>query len=227
MRRIGLIRLIAVASAATVFGFASPAVADGTIPIHSTQIPTTAKAFDGATCTAPFDDLDADEDGWHFVTQGTASFTSVTLKFHTPGGDVTVTIASAVPTGGPGWLGWLDNAGAAEKHAYLITDAGWTLFEGSADVTGDSGEFFNLSHTCAGTPTTPSPEPSPSAEPSSESPTEPGSPTGSTPPLPRTGAPIIGMVVTAGIALAGGTAMLLFLRRRRDAQLAALSSMDE
>lgn len=224
MRRIGLIRLVAVATITTVIGFATPAAADETVPIHSTQIPTTAQAFQTHLCTGPLDDLDADEDGWHFVTTGTSSFTSVTLKFHTPGGDVTVVITGTegAPSSGPGWVGFLDNAGAAEKHAYLITDAGWELFEGTSQQS-SAEEFFNVSHTCPGTPNDESPSPSP--EPSDSQSTDPGSPSESTPPLPRTGTAITSIALSGLVAIAAGAGLLFILRRRRDALMS--SSSDE
>jgi LPXTG-motif cell wall-anchored protein len=204
-------------------------LADGTVPIHDTQIPTTAEAFGKHECTGPLAGLDADQDGWHFVTTGTASFTSVTLKFHTPGGDVTVVITGTEgsPSTGAGWTGFLDNAGSAEKHAYLITDAGWELFFGSAEITGspaEGQEFFNVSHTCPGTPVSPSPSVSPSVSPSESH--DPGSPSPSesTPPLPRTGTAIMSIALSGLVAIAAGAGILLVLRRRRDA---LLSSSDE
>lgn len=220
-------RLFATVAVATVAGlaFASPALADGTtVPIHSSHVPTTAADFEKKECTGPFADLADNKDGWHFITTGTASFTSVTLKFDTPGGDVTLTITGteAAPSSGTGWEGWLDNAGSAEKHAYLITDAGWELLEGSAVVTGvdEQNQFFNLSHTCAGTPDNPSESPSPS--PSRSNPGTPSpDPSVSTSPsdgggsLPRTGT-ATGAIVIGGIALVGGGVALLAIRRRRD-----------
>jgi len=219
-------RLFATVAIATVGGlaFATPALADGTpVQIHSSHVPTTAADFGKKECTGPFADLADNKDGWHFVTTGQASFTSVTLKFDTPGDDaftLTITGTEAAKSTGSGWTGWLDNAGSAEKHAYLIADAGWKLLEGSAVVTNvdEQSEFFNLSHTCAGTPDTsesPSPSPSrstpgdPSPDPSvSTSPSSGGN-------LPRTGT-ATGAIVIGGIALVAGGVALLAIRRRRD-----------
>jgi LPXTG-motif cell wall-anchored protein len=227
MRRIRLFRLIAVATIATVFGFATPALADSTVAINTDHVPTTAEDFDKHECTGPLADLDEDQDGWHFVAPGQASFSSVTLDFHTPGGDVHVVITSTdstTPSTGSGWEGFLDNAGDAEKHAYLITDAGWTLFSGSAEVSGETQDFFNLSHTCPGTPTDESPSPSPSTSESHD----PGSPSPSisesTPPLPKTGTAIMSIALSGLGAVAVGAGILLVLRRRRDA---LLSGSDE
>ncbi len=228
MRRKGLFRLIAVATVAVVIGFASQAGATTNVPLHQTP-PILAKNFDPNNQCDGFGTLSANQDGWHFVTTGQSSFVKLTLTFGTPGGDVQVVITStnsASPDTGTGWKGWLDNAGAAEKHAYVITDAGWSLKAGNADVDGTLGEnqdWFNLSHTCAGTPATPSPSPSPQASSS----TDPGSPTPSSSNgdhLPKTGEAITTIALSGLAAIVAGAGVLFILRRRREA---LMSSSDE
>jgi hypothetical protein len=136
---------------------AAVALAAATIPIHSTQVPTTAAKFPEHECRrTPYPVLPVGGDGWHFVLPASSgnSFVSVTLTFSTPGGPVTVPITShspAQPSFGSGWRGYI--GGNGNKHAYLRTQAGWSLTGGSAQVlpNGSTG-FFNLSHTCPGTP---------------------------------------------------------------------------
>lgn len=215
-----VVRLLATAAVVTAAGlaFATPALAGTTLPIHETQVPTTAEEFDGEGCDGPLDDLAENQDGWHFVMPGQNSFNSVTLKFHTSGADVTVTIdgTEASPSTGPGWKGFLDNAGAEDMHAYLITNAGWELFEGSADVELTSKhDFFNLSHTCAGTPDEDN-DPSTPPDEGTETPSSPATtaPSGDGN-LPRTGT-ATNAIVIGGVALIAGGVALLAIRRRRD-----------
>lgn len=202
---------------------ASPAAADNAaLPINPDHVPKKAANFQGGDqCTAPFDNLDENVDGWHFVLPSQGSFLSLTLTFGTPDGDVTAVVDDMKdnPSSGPGWSGYLDNAGLTDKHAYVFTDAGWELTAATASVTGEGGQnFFNLSHTCAGTPTEPTPSASPS-EPGEESPSP--SPSSSTPgggdgggDLPKTGVSLGGFAA-AGVALLAGGVGLLAVRRRR------------
>lgn len=212
-------------AALSALAFTSPAAADNpALPIHDDHVPMKAADFGGGdVCEGPFKDLADDVDGWHFVLPGGGTFVSLTLKFHTDGGDVTAVITGTegAPSSGTGWEGYLDNAGDADKHAYVFTDAGWELFEGTASVTDEGRQgFFNLSHTCAGTPDdgnepTPSPTPTPTPTSPVDDPTP--TPTGSTPGgnLPKTGFPVSGFVIVGAVLLVSGAA-LLALRRRRE-----------
>lgn len=221
MRVAHLIASAAVA-ALTSLAFATPASADNpALPIHEDHIPMKAADFH-EECNEQFEGIDeTNKDGWHFILPGGGSFVTLTLKFHTPGGDVTAVISSTdenAPSSGAGWEGYLDNAGANDKHGWVFTNAGWELFEATASTTGESSQFFVLSHTCAGTPDTPgspssptSPDPDPS---DSESPDP--SESASTPggDLPTTGTKVGGFAI-AGVALLAGGVALLAVRRRR------------
>jgi LPXTG-motif cell wall-anchored protein len=209
-----------------------------TINLHPDHDNVTAKGFDGDTCDGPFADLPDGFDGWHFVLPSASgdSFVQLNLVFTKSDGSESVTITSTdsnnpsedatVPLGE--WFGYFDNAGAAEKHAYVFTEAGWTLTSGTAQVVGaaaDESDVFNLSHTCAGDGTPPT-EPPPTTAPPTEPPstTEPPGNGGSSPPpttttpgggLPVTGTAIGGIVI-AGIGLVAAGIALLAIRRRRD-----------
>jgi LPXTG-motif cell wall-anchored protein len=214
----------AAAAAAGIVVLATPGLAAAadplTVPLHDDHKNSTAAGFGKHECTGPFADLPDGVDGWHFVLTGSNSFVELRLTFN-PGG-VAVTIDKTQAAGGnsgPGWSGYLDNAGAAEKHAYVFTTAGWTLVDGDADVTSGATnppDFFNLSHTCPGTVvTTPAPTTQPpgtTTPPSTTTSTTPGD----DPDLPVTGASVGGIAVAGLILLVGGTALLL-ARRRRDA----------
>ncbi|HEX5996078.1 MAG TPA: hypothetical protein VFY84_13140, partial [Jiangellales bacterium] len=67
------------------------------------------------------------------------------------------------PSSGGGWSGYFSDAGPNNNHhAWVITDAGWTLTGGEAVVDGEGQQdFFVLSHTCPGVPTTETPTPTP------------------------------------------------------------------
>ncbi|MCP2325162.1 hypothetical protein HDA40_003669 [Hamadaea flava] len=177
-------------------------------------------------------------DGWHFVLPDSAgdAFVSLSLTFATPDGPVT----AAIPGGGedddPYW-GVLGAAGGkSNKHAYLLTFSGWTLKGGTAVIQRADGktyaqDMFNLSHVCAGTPTTGTPTPGSSESPkpgesgtptpgTSES-TQPGggeqtpSPsTSSTGGLPVTGVAWGATVLTAVGLIAAGIALVAVRRRR-------------
>jgi hypothetical protein len=146
---------------------ASPAHAavDPTIPLNDAHTNITAPQFGTKDCTGPFADLAPGKDGWHFVLPAVSGddFVSVTLTFNSGGSNFDVVIDAIAPLHdfGAGWEGWIDDAGSSGsfRHAYVITDAGWTLIDGEAVVTGPGadgapGDEFNLSHVCVGTPPT-------------------------------------------------------------------------
>jgi hypothetical protein len=213
--------VVAAAGLALALGSAPAAWAVSTVSINPAHVPTTAQAFSSHDCS-DFPGITSSQDGWHFVLPAATgdNFLSVTLTFSTPGGTVTATITSSDssnPSTGPGWSGYLDNAGAAERHAYLVTDAGWTLTAGTAVVSENTDGYFTLSHTCPGTPTTPTPTPPVTTAPpvTTTAPKPTGGPdTGGGGSQRGTGVVLgVGAVVLAGAAGAG----LLVARRRRDA----------
>jgi LPXTG-motif cell wall-anchored protein len=237
------VRLGAVAAGGVLaLAVAAPAYAtDGPVALNPDHQGSTAAGFDDKDCSGPLADVGEGEDGWHFVLPANSGddFLELTLQFtDDEDNPVEVVIDSTDPDNpstGPGWEGFIDNAGDSDKHAYLITEAGWTLVDGVAQVS-DFVELgqFNLSHTCVGKPgEEPSPSPSPSEPAPSETP--PGeTPPGETPPgeddddekpgLPVTGLQTGGLVALGVALLAGGAAMLV-VRRRRD--LAGLVEADE
>jgi hypothetical protein len=206
------LRIAAAAAVAAVasLAFAAPAQA---AELKESHEGARAATFGTQDCSAPFDMLQDGYDGWHFVLPGQSDFESITLFYNAPGGPVTVgPIASPdpdAPTSDPDgrWSGYIDATGSeAFKHAYITTEAGWTLTGGTATTDPDTDEF-NLSHTCAGTPTTPTPG-------ASVSPTE--VPSGA----PETGGggsqTTTGMTLGVGaLALAGAATVGLVVARRR------------
>jgi LPXTG-motif cell wall-anchored protein len=206
----------ALAGGALALMAASPALADDTIPINDGNVPTTAEDHESHQCDDQFDPLGLgdDEDGWHFVVGGNKNFTSLTLTFESPAdGTVTVVINSTDPNNpsenaDPFWAGYIGSPD--DSHAWVITEAGWTLVDGEADVDeAPEQPQFQLSHTCPGTPP---PDKSPSPTPS----VTPSEPMESTPPgdLPKTGAPLGALLVLASGLVAAGIAMLAVRRRR-------------
>ena len=240
----GLIMAAGVALAIAVSGTAQATVQDGVINLNPDHVDTTADEFKEKECDGPLSDISEDQDGWHFVLPASAGddFIELSLTFTKPDDstvDVTITsVDENSPSTGPGWSGFIDNAGASgsDKHAYVITEAGWELTAGEAKVTNPSEDgFFNLSHTCPGVPESPSPSPSESESPSpspseSESPSpspsesESPAPPATTPPaappqeekpeLPVTGLGIGTLLVLGGGLLVGGIAMMSVQRRR-------------
>jgi hypothetical protein len=215
----GLVGSLAIASAAQ--------AAIVTIPINPGNVPTTAGEFENSCENLPAD-IAADIDGWVFVLPAAAgaegNFISVTATYEDAEGDEHV-----LSTDGDGAI--VDGSG--DNKAYILAPAGWTLVDAEAEVEDpDEGAQFNLTHTCPGEPTeeepsSPGEEPSSpgeeSSSPSSETPGESGtpgeastSPAGST--LPTTGTPLTIALVSAAALAAGGAAIYMVMRRRREAQ---------
>ncbi len=213
------------AAATALLALATPAWASSTIPLHESQKGSTAAGFKTQDCEDErFDDLAANQDGWHFVLPGNdgGSFETLTLTFNDGTNDVEIKVPDATDA----YPDYLYSTGGKDPrtiHAYVFTPAGWTLVDGSATISGEN-EFFNLSHTCPGTPSNESPSPSPPAP--SESPSE--SPSGGVSGTPSASVgggdkgslPITGVAATsialAGVVLIGGGVTLMMLRRRRD-----------
>jgi hypothetical protein len=228
-------RLAVAAATAVMAGlvFASPAhAADGPAVLNPAHV--NKKAGFQEECTGPFNPLPAGYDGWHFVLPAASgtSFLSATLTFSSPSGTVTVGPITSTSADSPtkaadnSWYGYFDNAGAAEKHLYVFTLAGWTLTGGTAQVSDATKDAtFNLSHTCKGTSSSSSPSPSTSSSPSgtpspgvSESESVPGTSVSPSPSssggLPVTGVAWGAMVITAVGLIAAGVALLAVRRRR-------------
>ncbi|WP_199042718.1 LPXTG cell wall anchor domain-containing protein [Glycomyces salinus] len=130
--------------------------ATATIDINPGNVPTTASGFETNSCDqAPGggDDLD----GWVFVLPAAAgaegNFISVTATF-VDADDVEHVLST--DTDG----GIVDGEG--DNKAFILAPAGWTLTGASAEVEDpDEGAFFNLTHTCPGTPPPPDDETTP------------------------------------------------------------------
>ncbi len=220
--------LSAAAVAVLVAVLATPAQADPALPvdINDAHLGSTAAGFGSQDCSGPFANLPDGKDGWHFIVPDSAGegFISLTVIYEKSDDTKVTVVLPDSPAGtvhnGAGWSGWFAEAGGKKKHAYVITDEGWTLDAAAAFLFNvQTGAFFNLSHTCAsddpGTSPSPSPSPSPSA---SASASTSASASASTPPggtLPRTGASI-GAILAVGAGLIAAGAALLALRRRRD-----------
>lgn len=148
--------------------------AQGDIDINPGNVPTTAADFQNE-CNAnegggPF----PNEDVWVFVLPGNdaGDFISVTADFG-PNGIVSINTTDDPDN--------FSNTGMGTSKAWIITPAGWTLENATADITGEA-EFFNLTHTC---PASGGPSPSPSVSPSrSVSPSPSVSPSRSVSPSP-------------------------------------------
>ncbi|MEU7874643.1 hypothetical protein [Dactylosporangium sp. NPDC049140] len=222
---------------------AGPAAASTTLPLHTAHRNTTAAAFGTHSCDQiPAANRGAGSDGFVFVLPANgAKFLTLTLAFRTTGGDeVTVSMpdpSDAYPDG---------ITTNSTSKAWVVAPSGWTLLDGSATVDHDNtkADDFNLTHTCAGAGSSPSPSTSPSTSPSaspsvsvspstsvSSSPLPSGSGTveGSSPAtetpsapgggggggsLPVTGVALTGMTMTGAALIAGGVARLRVRRRR-------------
>lgn len=215
---------LALAAAAVLVGsmmIGSPALAaEVTIPINDGNVPTKAGGAGTISCdNIPADDIGGDQDGWVFVLPASAgaegNFISVTATFEDENGDEQV-----YTTGANGGI----VSGSGDNKAYIITPAGWTLIDAEAQVTDpDDGAFFNLTHACPGkpgdAPTTPGGGTTPpgggTTAPGSS--TAPGDKSASANGLPTTGGSN-GLMLGLGLVLAaGGVVLVMFLRRRAQA----------
>lgn len=224
-RRLATRALVPVAAAAACLAFSTPAWASSDVHLKTAHTNVKAGGFEVQECNDErFDNLPADHDGWHFVlpSKEAGNFEELTLTFSDNGGE---SVIVKVPDAGDPYPDDFYKAGDQVKHAYVFTPAGWTLVSGSATISGTAKEF-ELSHTCAGT----TPSNPPSNPPNSESPAPSETPTspGETPTSPgdkgdkddNGGLPVTGAAATTlallGVALVGGGATMVALRRRRD-----------
>lgn len=150
--------LTGAAAAVAGLALATPAWAASGASLNPSHKGSTAANFQQECTDKRMAGRQADQDGWHFVLPGGPSagdFASLSLTFNDGVSDVYI----AIPDAHDAYPDAFYEAGGRQIHAYLFTPAGWTLKDGKAKVT-EQAAFFNLSHTCAGTPTTPTPEPS-------------------------------------------------------------------
>ena len=152
--RLAGVAMVAVALAPWVGGSTASATAPATYNamLKATQVNTTAANFTGEHRTdCPNWAVGDPNDSFHFVTDGTENFVSLTVEFST--GTVTTT------TFGP----------PDAKHAYVEAPAGATLVNAWATLDpvptpGTAAADFQLSHVCVGTPVVSS-SPPPSSKP--------------------------------------------------------------
>ncbi|GLI02337.1 hypothetical protein Pa4123_76150 [Phytohabitans aurantiacus] len=152
MRGSRLVRLgAAVAAGVLAIGPGGPAYAADTIDINPSHRNIPAADFGAPNCDPNFGGGPyPGRDVWVFVLpqpNQLGEFTSITITFNTPNGPVNLTIPDA------------DDSGIAEDNgaskAWIITTAGWTISDASANITGEATEdpngrrdTFNLTHTC-------------------------------------------------------------------------------
>ncbi|WP_281903828.1 hypothetical protein [Phytohabitans aurantiacus] len=132
-------------------GPGGPAYAADTIDINPSHRNIPAADFGAPNCDPNFGGGPyPGRDVWVFVLpqpNQLGEFTSITITFNTPNGPVNLTIPDA------------DDSGIAEDNgaskAWIITTAGWTISDASANITGEATEdpngrrdTFNLTHTC-------------------------------------------------------------------------------
>jgi hypothetical protein len=167
------------AGALLIAGTASAATV---VPLHDAHRNTTAAGFSTHSCAQiPGTTAPAGSDGWVFVLpKNDADFISLTLQYRTSAGTTTTL---TIPNANDPYPDAITANGASK--AWIVLPAGWTLLDGSAAVSNDTkATFFNLTHTCPGTPSesgSPSKSPSKSHSPP-RSPSESVSPSDSASP---------------------------------------------
>lgn len=169
------------------------------------------------------------EDGWHFVL-ASGTFESITVVF-APGGDPddagdlqNFTGEPHEDTDGVVRFVFYDAGGGPNvftPHAYVFAPAGWMLVDATA--TGEGGQQFIVSHTCAGEPgddpgngdKDPTPTPTPSMTTPGPTASEPSEETGK---LPTTGSQVATLIGIGTVLLlaGGGTVATMAIRRRRN-----------
>jgi hypothetical protein len=142
--RLAGVAMVAVALAPWVGGSTASATAPATYNamVKQDQVPVTAANFGTKATDCPNWTAGGATDSFHFVTDGSENFVSITVEFST--GTVTAT---------PG-----------DKHAYISAPAGATLNNAWATLdpvpaAGSPAADFQLSHVCVGTPVTSSSPP--------------------------------------------------------------------
>ncbi|GAB4008841.1 hypothetical protein GCM10029992_66270 [Glycomyces albus] len=222
---------------ATALFVAFPMVAyaeTATIHINQGNVPTTASDFNPNSCDqAP--GAGGDLDGWVFVLPASSgaegNFISVTATFEDLDG-----VQQVLSTDTNGGV----VHGQGDNKAFILAPAGWTLIGASAEVENpDEGAFFNLTHTCPGTPAPPDDETTPpddetTTPPDDETTTPPDDET-TTPPddettspdqgqsddktelpdtLPRTGSDFTPFLLAGAGLLGAGLGLYLLMRGR-------------
>jgi hypothetical protein len=233
---------VTLAATAAALLTAGAAAAATTIPLHDAHRGAVAGTFGDRSCAQIPGGASAGKDGWVFVLpRNDADFVALTLTFRT-GAGTTATVR--VPDASDPYPDGITTNGTSK--AWVQLPAGWVLLDGTAEVSGATkAPFFNLTHTCPGSPGAspqpsasplPSGKPSPSASssPSASTPSSPSpsvsetSPAASASPtpavgtagggrLPVTGTSLVGLVLIGGSGLLAGLILLIAqgFRRRR------------
>ena len=164
MHRLSRLLLLAAPAAAALLISAGPVAATVVLPLHNSHEGANADDFESSGCAKDGQVPPAGTTRWVFVLQhNDADFVSLTLSFKTLAG-TTTTIT--IPNAGDAYPDGITTNGTSK--AWVITPSGWTLLTGSSVVSGPTtATYFNLTHTCVGVSTTPSPSPSTSTSPSS------------------------------------------------------------
>jgi LPXTG-motif cell wall-anchored protein len=170
------ILLVTASAAMAVLIAGGTASATVTLPLHSSHKGVVASQFASGDCAKDGEVPPAGSDRWVFVLpRNDAHFVSLTLTFKTPDG---TTVTVKIPDASDPYPDAITTNGTSK--AWVILPSGWTLLDGSAEVSGPtSATFFNLTHTCLGAVSSPSPSTSPSPS-SSASPSPSESPSAST-----------------------------------------------